>query len=99
MMHDRRKSHRHGLRGLAKIKTSTGALPRDCLVTDISDGGVRIHTESLDVPDQFVLMFAEAGRPRECRVVWRLGHEIGAEFTDAREQNFAQRVVRAHGAS
>ena len=94
MLKDRRKAQRHAVRGLAKIKTSTGSLPRDCLVTDVSDGGVRLHTESLDVPDQFMLLFAEALRPRECRVVWRLGHEIGAEFTDGREHDFAQRMVR-----
>jgi len=93
--HERRRSDRHALRGLAKIQIGTGSLPRDCWVSDISDGGVRLHTE-MDVPDEFVLMLpGPQGGRRECHVVWRLGHELGAEFTDGFAQGFAHQVVGA----
>jgi len=88
---ERRRSERHAMRGLAKIVFGTGSLPRDCWVSDISDGGVRLHAEGVPVPDEFMLMLP-AGR-RECRVVWRLGHEIGAEFLDQHEFGFAQQVA------
>jgi hypothetical protein len=90
---DRRRSERHLVRGPAQILF--GSLPRDCWISDISDGGVRLHAEGLDVPDEFTLMFAGRKERRECRVVWRLGHEIGAEFSDLGAQGFARRVAGA----
>ena len=87
---NRRRSERLSLRGLAKIVLGAGSLPRDCWISDISDGGVRLHSE-VDVPDEFILVLP-AGR-RDCRVVWRLGHEVGAEFIDAAVPGFARRVT------
>ena len=57
-------------------------MPRDCLITDISDGGVRLHAEGFDVPDEFVLLLDGdlKSRERAYKVVWRLGYEIGAKF-------------------
>jgi PilZ domain-containing protein len=91
---ERRSGTRHTIGRIGKIQYGSGTLPRDCLITDISDGGVRLHAEGLDVPAQFTLWFAggNAGR-RECSVVWRLGHEIGAEFIDAAPEGFARRVA------
>lgn len=85
MFVDRRNSSRRTLNRHAKIQVAGGALPRDCLITNISDGGVRLHVEGVDVPDRFVLLLADgpAGpRPRDSSVVWRLGYEVGAEFID-----------------
>ena len=88
---NRRRSERLAMRGLAKIQLGTGSLPRDCWISDISDGGVRLHAE-MDVPDEFTLVLPGLpGGRRDCRVVWRLGHEIGAEFIDAFAPGFAQR--------
>ncbi len=58
-------------------------MPRTCLVTDISDGGARLYCES-DMPATFTLSVARDGghMRRACRVVWRLGGELGVEFTD-----------------
>src|SRR3954470_18199317 len=90
---NRRRSERHAMRGLAKIQLGTGSLPRDCWVSDISDGGVRLHSE-MDVPDEFILILpGHQGGRRDCRVVWRLGHEIGAEFADNIAAGFARRVA------
>jgi hypothetical protein len=94
---DRRRSERLALRGLAKIQFGTGSLPRDCWISDVSDGGVRLHAEGVAVPDEFMLMLPGAGAGggrRDCRVVWRLGHEIGAEFVDDFAQGFARRIAR-----
>jgi hypothetical protein len=56
---------------------------------------VRLHAEGVDVPDEFTLLLAGRRERRECRVVWRLGHEIGAEFIDAGARGFASRVAGA----
>lgn len=80
---ERRRSSRRQLNRVAKIQFGAGTLPRDCLITDISDGGVRLHVEAFDVPDDFVLLLSGeevGGRERMYRVVWRLGYEIGAKF-------------------
>jgi hypothetical protein len=91
---ERRQSPRYTLDRFAKIQ-SAGSLPRDCMIVDISDTGIRLHAEHVDVPDEFLILISGLREARrECRVVWRLGFEIGAEFTDA-ERNFAQSVVAA----
>ena len=90
---DRRRSERHTTRGLAKIQTGAGSLPRDCWVSDISDGGVRLHSERNDVPDEFTLLLPGVAGRRECRVVWRLGHEAGVSFTDSFMPGFGQRTA------
>jgi len=87
---NRRRSERLAMRGLAKIQGATGSLQRDCWVSDISDGGVRLHVE-VDVPEEFTLILP-SGR-RDCRVVWRLGQEVGAEFVDTSAPGFARRVA------
>jgi hypothetical protein len=68
---------------VAKFHSGVGSLPRDCMVTDISERGARLYCE-VEMPDQFTLMLSGAGEQsmRECRVVWRLGGELGVEFTD-----------------
>ena len=65
----------------AKIKFGTGALPRDCMITDVSEGSAKVIAEYPDIPDEFTIIFS-TGRSRQCRLVWRIGCELGAEFTD-----------------
>lgn len=80
---DRRRSRRRALNRMAKIQCGHGTLARDCLITDISDGGVRLHVEGFEVPDEFVLSVSGEGldaSERAYRVVWRLGYEVGAKF-------------------
>jgi PilZ domain len=79
---ERRHSQRRLINRVAKIQLATGTLPRDCLITDLSTGGVRLHVEGFEVPDDFVLLPPGDGLAQECnyQVVWRLGHEIGARF-------------------
>jgi hypothetical protein len=92
---NRRRSERLAMRGLAKIQLGTGTFPRDCWISDISDGGVRLHAE-IEIPEEFTLLLPGVhGGRRECRVVWRLGHEVGAEFIDNFAPGFARQVANA----
>jgi len=68
--------------GVARIQVGTQAW--DCLITDMSAGGVRLLADGAEVPEEFVLLLGGVGETgHKCRVVWRLDSEIGAEFTDA----------------
>ena len=58
------------------------AQPAYCIITDISDGGVRIYLNGLEVPDEFVLLLSGDGPAMDgrYRVVWREGDEVGAKY-------------------
>ena len=76
----------------AKIKLAAGA--RDCLIIDMSDGGVRLNVEGLDVPDEFVLLISHKGKVEEraYKVIWRFGNELGAQYVSgARLLGIAER--------
>ncbi len=81
MLANRRKSERRLCRSFAKIQFGTGSLPRDCTITDVSDGGVKVIADYLDIPPEFTIIFSE-GMPRQCRLAWRIGCELGAQFVD-----------------
>jgi hypothetical protein len=84
MLGERRKHQRYAYNRIGKFQTEMGALPRDCMITDISKHGARLFVDGIEVPDKFNLMIiGDKGLRRECRVVWRLGGEIGVTFTDA----------------
>jgi hypothetical protein len=80
MYANRRSSERRACRSFAKIQFSSG-LPRDCMISDVSDGGVKIIAEYPEIPSEFTVIFSE-GRPRQCRLAWRIGCELGAQFLD-----------------
>jgi hypothetical protein len=77
----RRSLRRHHYRA-AKIQLGGDTLARDCLIINISNGGVRLNVEGLDVPDEFVVLIFNDGIVQEspCKVAWRFGDEIGAKF-------------------
>jgi hypothetical protein len=79
MLANRRKSERRQCRRLAKIQFGTG-LPRDCTITDLSDGGAKVVAEHLQIPAEFTIIFSTGAR--QCRLAWRIGCEFGVEFTD-----------------
>jgi hypothetical protein len=81
MLVNRRRSERRVCNRVAKIQFGTGSLPRDCMITDVSEGGAKIIAEYVDVPTEFTVIFS-TGRPRQCRLAWRIGCELGAEFID-----------------
>jgi hypothetical protein len=90
---NRRRSERHATRGMAKISSGSPVVPRDCWITDSSDGGARLHTERLDIPDSFLLALPGAKERRECRVAWRLGHEMGVQFAEPLPEGLARQVA------
>ena len=81
MLMNRRSSERRPCRRVAKIQFGTGSLPRDCTITDVSKGGVKVIAEYLDIPSEFTIIFS-SGDPRQCRLAWRIGCELGAQFID-----------------
>jgi hypothetical protein len=81
MLGDRRRHQRHAINRIAKFQTEPHALPRDVLITDLSQRGARLFVENFEVPDQFQLTITgERGVRCECKVVWRLGGEVGITF-------------------
>jgi hypothetical protein len=94
MLQDRRKAPRQATNRKAHVRDAVSTQIRDCLITDISETGVRLLVERAQVEDRFTLWFSkQVTDRRECRVAWRLGCEIGAEFIDGDEAEFAQRMA------
>jgi hypothetical protein len=81
MLVNRRKSERRMCNRVAKIQFGTGTLPRDCTITDISDGGVKVIAEYVQIPPEFTIILSNSA-PRACRLAWRIGCELGADFID-----------------
>ncbi|MGA7807850.1 PilZ domain-containing protein [Bradyrhizobium sp.] len=80
MLANRRRSERRLCRRVAKIQCG-GSLPRDCTITDVSAGGVKVVAEFVEVPAHFTIIFGP-DHQRQCRLAWRIGFEFGAEFLD-----------------
>ena len=82
----RRREARQRYYRPAKIKLAAGARACDCSVVDISDGGVRLNVEGLNVPDEFLLLISNKGNVEEraYKVIWRFGNELGAQFVSGR---------------
>jgi PilZ domain len=90
----RRREARQRYYRPAKIKLAAGARACDCAVVDISDGGVRLNVEGLNVPDEFMLLISNKGKVEEraYKVIWRFGNELGAQFVSgARRLGIAER--------
>ena len=79
---EKRGAPRYPLERLAKIRPGRSNPPRYCLITDISNGGVRVNAFGFDIPDEFVLLPSGDGPARDgtYRVIWRLGRDVGAKF-------------------
>jgi hypothetical protein len=82
---ERREAVRYPLARLAKIQLAQGNPPRYCVVTDISNGGVRIDTTGFNVPDEFVLFLSGDGPAQDgtYQVIWRCDDEIGAKLLNS----------------
>jgi hypothetical protein len=86
---EKRRSHRRPLKYPARIDVGDGSPLRDCVLSDVSESGARvIVNKPEDVPEQFILLVGTLGAaPRQCRVVWRDGTELGLEFRKAPKRN------------
>jgi hypothetical protein len=58
----------------------------ECMILDVSDGGVCLDVGALSVPKIFGLAFTAGGEVlRVCALIWRRGELIGARFVTAKE--------------
>ena len=80
MLQEHRNGARQSLDRAAKFQPQGKTRPRDCRIMEISDAGVRLRAASGRVTNRFTLLLS--GGHRECRVIWRTGNEIGAEFVE-----------------
>jgi PilZ domain len=96
MFGERRKHQRQTINRLAKFQTTSGGLPRECTITDISVSGARLFVGDAEVPDKFHLLISGDKIVREeCQLVWRLGGEVGVTFvTEQRNKDRAEFVNR-----
>lgn len=81
---EKRQELRRDVARIAKIQVAPDAVPFYCIVTDTSDGGVRLQASGFDVPDEFALL--PCGGALQCgtfRVVWRHRGEVGAKLMKA----------------
>jgi hypothetical protein len=85
---DLRKKPRRPISYKAEILVEPGVPPRACTISDISPIGARLLLEEDgEVPDKFMLLLtANKGVQRACRLVWRDGKSMGVAFLDAAEQ-------------
>jgi hypothetical protein len=95
MSGEKRKNQRQTLKYPAKIDTGNSEELVNCLLTDVSTSGVRVAVEFPDqVPEYFALLLApEQTVMRRCKVIWREGSMIGAEFVKASEFKAAVRAL------
>jgi hypothetical protein len=92
-INERRSAERFTVREAAKIILPHDSVGIDCIATNVSDGGARLHVRAPNLPEVFVLQFVASGKRRHCRVVWRQGAETGVAFTDRAQVNFGRRVA------
>jgi hypothetical protein len=83
MARDARKAKRKKFGTRAWVRLEEGGFSvRPCTVVDMSDTGVRLEIDNPQlVTDPFVLVLSRTtGQSRRCRVKWRRGSHIGAQF-------------------
>jgi hypothetical protein len=80
---EKRRSPRQRLGRLATIKLGAGLPPRYVLVTNVSEDGVRLFLNGVEVIDEFVLLFHGNGGPARdgtYKLAWRKDNDVGAKF-------------------
>ena len=77
---ERRQTPRHRLGRLATMVLGDDVPSRLCLVSDLSEGGVRVNANGIRIPDEFVLHFSGSGHFKDgtYKVIWRNGSIVGA---------------------
>jgi len=87
MRKDLRKTPRAAIGSKAWIRFDNGFSVRACQLIDLSANGLRIVVDApRDVAGCFSLLLSRDAAPgRRCRVKWRNGSEIGAEFVGAKD--------------
>jgi PilZ domain-containing protein len=79
---EKRKDHRQPLKYPAKIDIGDGSPHLPCLLIDVSASGARVTVEDPGkIPGRFpLLLAAEHGTQRRCKVMWRDDNQLGLVF-------------------
>lgn len=79
---EKRRDHRQTLKYPAKIDLGDSSPPLPCLLSDVSASGARVMVENPDkIPDRFnLLLAADHGSHRRCKVMWRNENQLGLAF-------------------
>ena len=94
MFGERRSHTRVKIDRVARIHADQVGMTCECTIIDLSEGGARLFVPDLEFPEQFFL-YVSGDKPirEECKVVWRLGGEMGVQFvTRSMEQARAETV-------
>jgi|SoiMethySBSTD1v2_1073268.scaffolds.fasta_scaffold614670_2 hypothetical protein len=94
MFGERRLHQRVTINRVARIHADRVGLTYECTITDLSEGGARLFVADVEIPEQFFLHISgDKPMREECKVVWRLGGEMGVRFvTRSMEQARAKAV-------
>ena len=84
MHRERRRNFRVEWNSPATIHDPERDLVRPCILANFSNTGANITGVRADtIPDEFMLRITQGrDRTRKCRVLWRTGDTLGAEFID-----------------
>ena len=90
---ERRASEREDALVWAKVIFPDRRTRLDCVVLNLSEGGVKIQLDpTAQLPREFSIQF-ERGKPeRLFRTVWRIGGDIGAKFIAVYSDNVNDRT-------
>ena len=78
---DSRKAMRRQSGSAAWIRVEKQFAVRPCTIIDISVTGVQLTLHSPEpIPSEFRLLLARGSQGRPCRLKWREGTSVGAEF-------------------
>ena len=78
---DSRKALRRQSSAAAWIRVEKQFAVRPCTVVDISLTGVQLTLGSPEpLPEEFRLLLSRDSQGRRCRLKWRQGTNVGAEF-------------------
>jgi hypothetical protein len=80
-MDEKRSSTRTQMSKNAKIVSQHDINGSDCVVTDITSGGARLHLANVSrLPPTFSLTFDNFRSERVCKVIWRSVNAVGVQF-------------------
>jgi hypothetical protein len=82
MVREDRKAKRSRSGTKAWIRPDEGFSVRPCVIADLSSTGVQLVVDSPSIvsPTFMLLMTRDARQGHRCRVKWRKGTRLGAEF-------------------
>jgi hypothetical protein len=81
MFGERRSHPRVRINRVARIHAGQTGTSCECTISDISESGARLVVDGVELPDRFFLQVSgDKPMHEECKVVWRLGSEMGVQF-------------------